>query len=1125
MRGTSITSVVFRSTLCLASILAPLLIHPTAARSQQITASITGTVSDPSGAPIPGAAVVATDLERGNQINTKTDALGAYALSQVPVSSYSVRVAATGFTSAVQSDVVLVLNQTARLDFKLQVGAISQTVEVTSGAPQLQTETTEVSTVINSQTISDLPLASRNYVQLTLLAPGATTPSPAGFTNGITTGLGPGGNDASRPYINGNHEQANNFLLDGMDNNQVSDNLVGYTPNSDAIEEFNLITNNASAEFGNYEGGIINATIKSGTNHYHGEAFEFFRNDALNANSWSNNWQDLPKAPLRWNQYGGTFGGPIIKDKLFFFTDYQGQRFDTPPSVNSTTVMTAAERNGDFSQVLSLANPIQLKNPFDGMPFPNNQIPLSLEDNVAKNLFASGKYPLPANSNLVNNYYTSNGTQINQDQGDVKVDWNLTNSDRLYVRYSRLFANDPTTNNFPLSDNQYTNDNAHNGVINWTHTFSPNIINEFRFGVNYILVNNGYAPQSGLGDFGTMLGIANANIAGPGLLALNFTGNEFASSLGSSIVGNQQLFASTVGEIDDTAVITRGRHTIHAGFQFFRERINVYYAGNAGNLGSLSFDGQYSGLAEADFFLGLPSGFAGGSAQTGTWGQRSNIIAGFVQDNYRVSKSLTLNLGLRYETHTPWEEVDNRQANFGLFSGTEYIAGQSCPYSNCKALYNDYNGILNWQPRIGFAYSVGDKTVIRGAYSLSSYLEGTGTNLRLPMNPPFQQPNFSVSYSTASGLPATTTDQGLIPPPPGNPFQGAEIRLWDPNVRPAAAQQWNLSVQRQLTKNMTLQAGYVGQHNTGLMQPMLYSEGILNSNGTVSPGPYLAGNPTLKDEVGVVAGTSPAGSQEYNSLQATLQQRFQNGLQFQVAYTYSKCMTNNGGYYGTWSNTQAWFGPTYWQNVYDSRAEWGPCFFDNTHDLTTYALYQLPFGKGRQFGSNSNAFVNAVAGGWNVSTIITAKTGFPMTPYTWDEVAGVGLTNVFPYRVNCVSPAQIENTPYSNGAGSGGIQWFNPAAFALPASGTFGNCGNGVVRGPGFGNIDISLMKDFAVTETMKVQFRADFVNATNSVQLNSPNLGCNTASGSSLCDGGGTGVITSAQNPRNIQLGFKFIF
>jgi hypothetical protein len=544
-------------------------------------------------------------------------------------------------------------------------------------------------------------------------------------------------------------------------------------------------------------------------------------------------------------------------------------------------------------------------------------------------------------------------------------------------------------------------------------------------------------------------------------------------------------------------------------------------------LGSISFSGQFTGSAEADFFLGLPSGFAGGGADDGTWGQRANIVAGFVQDNYRLSKNLTLNLGLRYENHTPWVEVDNRQANFGLYSGQIYLAGQSCPYSNCRALYNAYNGILNWQPRVGFAYTpdmLGGKTVFRGAYTMSSYMEGTGTNLRLPMNPPVRPANFSVSYPTSDALPPTTTDDGLIPPPPGNPYLGAELRLWDPNVRPAASQQWNFTIQQQLAKNTTLQAGYVGQHNTGLMQPMLYSEGILNANGTVSPGPYIAGNPTLKDEAGVIAGTSPAGSQEYNALQATLQQRYANGLQFQVAYTYSKCMTNNGGYYGTWSNTQAWFGPTYWQNVYDSRAEWGPCFFDQTHNLTTYALYELPYGAGRKYGSGANSFVQAVAGGWNVSTIVTGHTGFPMTPYTWDEVAGVGLTNVFPYRVNCVAPGDIVNTPYSNGAGTGGIQWFNPSTFALPSSGTFGNCGNGVIRGPGFANIDISLMKDFALGEVRKLQLRADFVNATNSVQLNTPNLGCNTGS-TNLCNGGGTGVVTSSQNPRNIQLGLKYIF
>ncbi len=1087
---------------------------------QQVTAAITGTITDPSGAPIVGAKIVAKDLDRGVVFPAESNSLGAYNLPRLPIGRYEVRAEASGFQTSVQPDMTLDVNQTARVDFQMKIGQVSETVEVTGAAPLLETETTQLSTVIDANTTANLPLGSRNYAQLTLLAPGAVTPNPSGFTNGITTGLGPGGNDAARPYINGNHEQANNFLLDGLDNNQVSDNLMGYTPNADAIAEFNMITQNASAEFGNFEGGIINTTLKSGTNQYHGDLFEFFRNNVLNANSWENNWQNLPKAALRWNQYGGTFGGPIVKDKLFFFADFQGQRFDTPTSLGTTNVMTAAERGGDFSALLTAATPYTLTNPFaNNAPFPGNKIPISMIDPVAKNLFASSFYPLPnslgANNGLQNNYIYGSNSAINQDQGDIKMDYNPSTKDRISGRYSRLWADDPSANTFQLFSNGFVYDNAHSGVANWTHTFGPNVVNEARIGVNYVLVNNGDNPKSGLGDLGTTLGIANANTVGPGLLGLNLS-NGYASSVGSSIVGSQQLFASTVIQADDTVIVTKGEHTIHAGFQFFRERINVYYAGNNGNQGSIGFGGQYSGTGESDFFLGLPSGYGGGSAQNGTWGQRSSIIAGFVQDDYHVSSTLTLNLGLRYENHTPWVEVDNRQANFGLFSGAVYLAGQSCPYSNCRALYNSYNAGYDFQPRIGFAWSpkaLRGKTVFRGAYTMSSFLEGTGTNLRLPMNPPVRQPNFGVTYSLAANgpLPPTTTDQGLIPPPAGNPFQGAELRLWDPYDKPAAVQQWNFSIQHQFSNDSTLQASYVGQHGTHLMEPELYSQSILNADGTTSPGPYIAGNPTLKNEIGFIAGTSSAGTQEYDALQAVFQKRLSNGLQGQVAYTYSKCMTNNGGYYGTWGATQGWFGPTYWQNLYDAKAEWGPCFFDETQNLTTYALYEMPFGKTRHFGRSANPLLNAIAGDWNVSAIMTFHTGFPMTPYTWNDTSGTGLGNVFATRANCVSPAQILNTPYAGG----GIQWLNPSSFAEPASGTFGTCGNGVVRGPGLADLDISLQKDFAITESKRVEFRSDFVNLTNSPIFNSPNLAL----------GGGMGVITGTQGPRNIQLALKFIF
>jgi hypothetical protein len=399
---------------------------PQAVWGQQVTAAIVGTVTDPSGAPIANAAVTARDTQRGTTWTALTNDVGAYNIPRVPIGSYEVRVEAKGFQSALRPAFTLELNQTARVDVQMTLGQVSETVEVMGTAPVLQTDTTQLGTIIDSNVTTNLPLASRNYAQLTLLAPGAVTPNPNGFTNGITTGLGPGG-DSARPYINGNHEQANNFLLDGMDNNQVSDNLMGYTPNADAIQEFNMITQNASADFGNFEGGIINATIKSGTNQFHGDAFEFFRNDVLNANSWENNWNHLPKAQLRWNQFGGVFGGPIKKDKLFFFVDYQGQRFDTPTSTGTTSVLTQAERQGDFSALLTAGTPYIIKNPFNhNAPFPNNQIPLGLLDPVAKNLFAASQYPLPNsagnNNGLQNNYTYSLHQAINQDQGDAKVD-------------------------------------------------------------------------------------------------------------------------------------------------------------------------------------------------------------------------------------------------------------------------------------------------------------------------------------------------------------------------------------------------------------------------------------------------------------------------------------------------------------------------------------------------------------------------------------------------------------------------------------------------------------------------------------------------------------------------------
>jgi hypothetical protein len=382
--------------------------------AQEVTATITGTVTDTSGAAIAGATVTANSVERGTKYTAETNDSGIYRMPYLPVGNYELRVERTGFQTAKYPAFTLVLNQIARIDVQLKVGQVNQTIEVTSAAPILKTESTQVDTIINSATNEALPLATRNYIELTLLSPGAVHPDPSAFTNGVGV-QDAMGNSSPRPMINGNREQADNFLLDGMDNNQVSDNLVGYQPAPDAIEEFNMITQNAPAEFGNFMGGIISASIKSGTNSFHGDVWEFFRNDVLNANNWENKinpGSPIATPPVRWNMFGGTLGGPIIKDKLFFFVDYQGQRLDFPPAGQFLTVFTPAEQTGNFSSLLTGSSPTQLYNPcaagtgVGGVAcqaaaannatrpiFQGNIIPMSMISPVAAALFASPLYP------------------------------------------------------------------------------------------------------------------------------------------------------------------------------------------------------------------------------------------------------------------------------------------------------------------------------------------------------------------------------------------------------------------------------------------------------------------------------------------------------------------------------------------------------------------------------------------------------------------------------------------------------------------------------------------------------------------------------------------------------------
>jgi hypothetical protein len=1085
------------------------------ASAQEVSAGITGRITDASGAGIPGATVTAKDMMRGTEWPTQTNMEGIYAFPRIPVGIYELRVEMQGFKTARRPDIQLELNQRARVDIQMQVGEISSTVEVTGAAPLLNTETTIVGSVISSNAIVNTPLITRNYISLTLLTPGVTTTDPSAFNSGQRTGGG------GRPYVNGNRKESNNFLLDGVDNNHTSDNLTSYQPNLDAIQEVKMITNNASAEFGNFQGGVINVTIKSGANDFHGTAFEFLRNDKLNANSWARNWSlaadpktgKAPRSPIRWNEFGGTFGGPIKKDKIFFFGDYQGIRRYTPAAVNTFSVIPAEFRNGDFSRLLTEKG-IQLYDPLttdaNGIrqPFVNNQIPLTRINPVVKNLFNSKDlYPLPINSNLQNNQYNATKGQLLSDQFDVKIDAKRGTKDDFSFRYSWGRQEIPGINYFPLIFNTFNHAPFRNGVANWTRTFSPRVVNELRFGANRIMNWNG-GEDKGLGNVAEKLGIQQGNDRAGGLFGITLTGG-LASGLGSSNIGTQQKFPNNTFHLADNLTLIRGRHMIKTGGQLLRQQMNPFYAGNNGRTGSITFNGQYTagpnakaptmkGLAEADFFLGYESR-AGRGLNTGSWGHRKIILGFYIQDDWRATDELTLNLGLRWEYHSPLVEVMDRQSNFSPFTGALMLAGKD---GNSRALYNPFK--KDFQPRIGFAWTpraLGNKTVLRGAYTISSFMEGTGTNLRMPMNPPFNA-EYEAIYEGQTAI-GGTLDQGLTVLKQADPYKNANIRLWDQNIRPANVQQWSLILEQQLWAQMVLSAGYIGQHGTHLVVPMPYFQKILQPDKTTKPSPYLAGNSQLAN-IAQISGTESCGNQRYDGFQFSARQRFSKGLEFQLSYTLSHGMSDAIGYYG--EGGQAASQSAYWQYLYNNKAEWGPTYFDARHMLSFVYTYQFPFGKGKSFGNNWHPIVNGIIGGWQMGGILNLRSGFPLTIQSTDR-SGTTSRGARADRIgNGEGPKQVGK----------GNTWLDKSAFKEPVAGTLGNSGIGVIRGPGWRTFDLSMQKTFSITEKKHLEFRAEMFNLTNTPQFSTPVRSVSSAT---------FGEITGAQGERQIQFGLKFNF
>lgn len=1107
-----------------------LCVFTVAASAQTITGSITGTVSDPSGAVIANAKVAALNTATNVQFATTTSQSGVYNIVFLPVGEYNLAVENTGFKKSVIGPFKLEVNQIARLDVSLQVGESTQTVEVTSVAPILQTESTATGDTITSTKLTSLPLNGRNFATLTLLIPGAISTSPNAMnTSARFQGSG------SRPQVNGNREQTNNFLLDGVDVNDSIDNRIGYQPNVDALEEVKVITGNAGGEFGNVGGGSVMMSIKSGTNAYHAAAFEFIRNDKLDANGFFPNRNSTARAAFRRNIFGGTFGGPIKKNKLFFFTDYEGTEQRTSGAATAS-VAPQSWRNGDLSQLGIIKDPLTGPDVGSRTAFVGSIIPATRINPVARFLFANPNlYPLPNKSGtgslgVSNNYISASRNSLSNKQGDVKVDWRPNDKDNFAARYSMgQYDQIGSQAALPTSMTGGTNGPTLSAMFNWTRTISAHLVLDARIGFSRVGIDDLVVDWSGLlGAAGnSKFGIAGGQPI-PGLSSIGL-GNGLSSIGSGASIGSTR---DNKYQEEIVATYLTGSHVIKAGGQLLRMQQNRYYAGNNGALGSFGYDGSYTGQAYGDFITNALA-TKGRGAVTGKWGHRQWRNALFVQDDWKVRRNLTLNLGMRWEYNTPIQEVADRQVNINTYTG-ELILPGSGPYG--RALYKSYK--KQFQPTLGIAWTpeaMKGKMVVRAGYRFSSYLEGTGANLRLPLNPPFFVES-NVVYDQRSPGSVTTgfsdvIAAGSLTGPRSSPTAAPffQARAWDLDLKPQQTNQYNFSTEYQVDKTTSLTVAYVGNHATHLVVPHEANQPLPGTGPTSTWAPLNDRRPLFKSlpNVGNIALTESSGTSRYNSLQVTARHRMGGGFEALAAYTFSKTLTDNLGYYGCGSTSAE---GAYWQNAYDRHANFGPACFDARHNFTVGGLYELPVGKGHKFGSGMTKAMNLIAGGWNANYFVSRHTGFPVT------VTSGSANTLQAVRGNTRANAY---TPLNVGAGTNIVDQFfgavyDPAtksnvfcaagvydgkcAFGTPGVGSFGSGGVGTLRAPTFFNLDASVGKKFYLTEKHYLDFRMEMFNMLNHASFGPPQRNIN--------DPANFGAITSqVQNPRNIQFGLKYMF
>lgn len=1069
------------------------------AAAQIDTGSIVGTVRDSSGAVLPGVTVTATQQGTNAQAIAITSDRGEYVMPNLRIGVYEISAEIDGFKRGLSRDVTLNVQQRVQVDFTLEVGDLTEDVTVEAQAVVLQTQRADIGLAVTQRSMTDLPLLGRRYSELAFLAPGVA-PAPAGIGNrGEESGFN----------ANGNFSTWNNYTLDGADNNSFTTNLQERSvqvvqPPVDALEEFRVQTRTYSAEFGRAAGAVINASIKQGTNSFRGNLYEFFRDEGLNANRWENNRAGLEKAAFRQDIFGGTLGGPLRRDRTFFFVSYQGTRTNRELT-GQATVPTALMRQGNLSElpINLLTSPFttgcvdtaaKIINPACIDPVAQRIMQLYPQPNIPSRQALEGVPGSFGPPNFINNQ------SIDEDvnQLDVRVDQNLRGGlDRLFGRYSiadttrieEPLLGDPVASGDFNSENFITGQSA---VFGWTRVLGSSMVNELRVSWNHIS-SDVLHPAFGV-DANAQYGITglptDPRYSG-GLPHLNVGG---LSRIGGPFF-RPQFQTSWVWQFSNNLSWTRGSHDYKFGVE--RRRDSVDYIDLAALNGLMTFsNGRYTNSGIGDFLLGLAT------QQRVTLFHEAQLFTDgwqfYGQDSWRITPTFTLNYGLRYEYFTPMFDRNGLLTNIDPATGARITAQEDGSVFERALINPDRN---NFAPRVGFAWRPTEKMVLRGGFGVFyQHTDRYGSESQMALNPP-QLADVVLTATTRNDPPTAILRNGFVPVSADN-INPASVqwRIQSPDQKTPVVQQYSIGPEYEIFGGTVVAVEYVGNRTRNGRRLLNLNQGRIDTPGV---GPAVFPYRELGYGTAFLQQVQTIGRTDYNALQVRLQRRFMNGFAYTAQYTWSKAL----GDFLDHLSADGSGGGQYPINAYEPDRNYGRLTFDTPHRFTGSFIYELPFGAGR--AKDPGGVLGAILGNWSVNGIVTISDGRPFTITANDQTgAGSGRISV----ANCVG------NPLPSGFTQTIDQWFDPAAFAPNTAFRFGNCGINTVRGPSFKSVNFSAFRSIPVGAGRRVELRWEVFNLLNTVNYGLP--------GSNVNNPGTFGRISSSTgSPREMQLAVKFYF